>query len=116
MAAPTPKRGKILFLTNPEPSESKIFLATMHAVLQQQPDAELHCASFSALTESVVSVVENLRETVPKTAPITFHELRGMPMKAAMNIAFSREGAPPRIPNYLPVSALKHPSFANTTQ
>lgn len=88
----------------------------MHAVLQLKPDAELHCASFSALTEGVVSVVEDLRQSVPETAPITFHELRGMPMKAAMNIAFSREGAPPRIPNYLPVSALKSPSFFNTTQ
>lgn len=113
---PPKNPGRILFITNPEPSESNVFLATMHALLDMKPDSDVHCASLGALTQNVVSVVEHLRRTKPETAPITFHELRGIPMKQAMNLAFSRPGAPPRIPNYLPVSALKSPSLFNTMQ
>ncbi|KAJ5726863.1 family 1 glycosyltransferase [Penicillium malachiteum] len=86
----------------------------MHALLQIQPDADIHCASLGALAGGIDTVVENLRQSFPDTNPITFHELRGIPMKQAMNLAFSRPGAPPRIPNYLPVSALQRPGFFNT--
>ncbi|KAJ5715440.1 uncharacterized protein N7483_012621 [Penicillium malachiteum] len=114
MTDSTTRRGRILFITNTEPSESNVFLATMHALLQIQPDADIHCASLGALANGVTTVVENLRQSVPDTEAITFHELRGIPMKQAMNLTFSRPGAPPRIPNYLPVSALQRPGFFKT--
>ena len=59
---PRPKR-KVLLLTDSDPAQSSVFLATSHALLQL--GAEVHLASFSSLSEAV-------RTT---SADLTFHAL-----------------------------------------
>jgi hypothetical protein len=45
----TMARRKVLMLTNCELGQANIFIATSHALLEQDPNVELHIASFPQL-------------------------------------------------------------------
>ena len=114
MATQTPTRPrKILLLTNIDRGEANVFLATSHALLQLDPDVEIHFATFTGLEESVTSVWQHARRTVPQAKPIIFHEIKGLSMADGIKGYFSRSQVPCR-KDYLPESFLAPLGVSNS--
>ncbi|RDA90232.1 hypothetical protein CP533_6859 [Ophiocordyceps camponoti-saundersi (nom. inval.)] len=70
---------KILLLTNSELGEANVFLALSPALLQSDPDVEVHLASFASLKQHVDQVRINVEKTLPNKS-IVFHEIQGSSM------------------------------------
>ncbi|RCI11516.1 hypothetical protein L249_7712 [Ophiocordyceps polyrhachis-furcata BCC 54312] len=69
---------KILLLTNSELGEANVFLALSPALLQADPDVEVHLASFASLKQHVDQVNANFVEQALPS--IIFHEIQGSSM------------------------------------
>src|SRR5262245_6452272 len=102
---PASQQRRILFLTNVEHGEANVFLATAHALLQEDPDVELHFASFAGLEASVTSVWQQARLLVPTANPIIQHEIKGLRMGEGLLQYFVQRQIPRR-DDYLPESIL----------
>ncbi|PFH55335.1 hypothetical protein XA68_18561 [Ophiocordyceps unilateralis] len=69
----------ILLLTNEEHGQSNVFMATCESLLQLEPDAHLHLASFAGLADSVAAFNDRVRLSMPAARPVRFHHIRGVP-------------------------------------
>lgn len=115
MVAQTPSRPrKILLLTNIDRGEANVFLATSHALLQLDPDVEIHFATFGGLEESITSAWEHARQTAPQANPIIFHEIKGLSMAEGLKDYFTKNQQVPHRKGYLPESFLAPLGFSNT--
>ncbi|KAJ4308156.1 hypothetical protein N0V84_012265 [Fusarium piperis] len=74
-------RRKVLMLTNSELGQSNIFIATAHALLERDPNFELHIASFPQL-EKTLSLALAKDGQQP---PIGFHSFPGRTMFECLN-------------------------------
>lgn len=107
MAAP-----KILMVTNAELGQANVYMATTHALRQQNPSLQLHIASFPSLEKTLHAAFADMKEEAPassgSTEPIfTFHTLPGRTMFEC----FEAEADP--ADNILTVS-LEKPGFWHT--
>jgi hypothetical protein len=114
MATPNPtKPKKILLLTNVDRGEANVFLATSQALLQLDPDVEIHFATFNGLQGSVVRVWQEACRISPQAKPITFHEIKGLPMEDGVKRYLSENRVPCR-EGYLPESFLAPLGLSST--
>ncbi len=67
---------RLLILTNAELGAANVLLATLHGLLEQDPELEMHVVSFAALAPSVEAAVSHAVRVVPgvRARPV-FHAL-----------------------------------------
>ncbi|KAH7014863.1 family 1 glycosyltransferase [Ilyonectria destructans] len=111
----SPRSKKILLLTNVERGEANVFLSTAHALIEADPNVELHFATFSGLDADVTSVWEEARRKVPQAKPIVYHELTGVSMGTGVMQYFMRKN-PGQKEITLPESFMAKPGFSTTLQ
>ncbi|PHH88863.1 hypothetical protein CDD83_6953 [Cordyceps sp. RAO-2017] len=80
---------KVLFLTNIENGESNVFLATSQALLELDPDIEIHFATFRGFEESIIKTWQQTRQTAPRAKPIIYHEIKGKSMLEGVKNCFA---------------------------
>ncbi|RCI09209.1 hypothetical protein L249_1521 [Ophiocordyceps polyrhachis-furcata BCC 54312] len=101
--------AKILFFTNEELGQANVFLTTCEAVLRQDPNAEIHLASFAGLARLADAVNNQLH----RARPIQFHQIRAMSMKQAIPKAIADRAIACHRDSY-PLSFFAPLSFANS--
>ncbi|CAH0034102.1 unnamed protein product [Clonostachys rhizophaga] len=69
---------KVLMLVNAELGQANVFIATAHALLQENPGVDIHFASFPALQETLRDALGGAGDH--GSAPFTFHPLPGRAM------------------------------------
>lgn len=106
---------KILLLTNVERGEANVFLSTAHALIEADPNVELHFSTFAGLDANVTSVWEEARRKVPQAKPIVYHELTGVSMGTGVMQYFMRKN-PGQKEITLPESFMAKPGFSTTLQ
>ncbi|KAM0414716.1 hypothetical protein ACHAPT_013455, partial [Fusarium lateritium] len=74
-------RRKVLMLTNSELGQANIFIATAHALLERDPNADIHVASFPQLEKTLSSALAKPGQQ----SPISFHALPGRTMFECLN-------------------------------
>jgi hypothetical protein len=81
--APVPReyiRGRnntILYITSEHPGHSNVHAATAQSLLQNNPDIEIHFASFPRLAKTVSRVSTFAKQHEPRAKDIIFHPLNG---------------------------------------
>ncbi|KAK5999129.1 Glycosyltransferase sdnJ [Cladobotryum mycophilum] len=88
------KARKFLFITNVDRGEANVCLAAAYALIQADPDVEIHFATFAGLEDDIEAVWRHACLTVPGAKPITFHKLNGLPMSDALPECIQRNGVP----------------------
>jgi hypothetical protein len=69
---------KVLMLVNAELGQANVFIATAHALLQENPGVDIHFASFPALQETLRDALGGAGDH--GSTPFTFHPLPGRAM------------------------------------
>uniref|UniRef100_A0A8H7K1P1 UDP-glucoronosyl and UDP-glucosyl transferase family protein n=1 Tax=Bionectria ochroleuca TaxID=29856 RepID=A0A8H7K1P1_BIOOC len=69
---------KVLMLVNSELGQANVFIATAHALLQEDPGVDIHFASFPALQETLRDALGGAGDH--GSTPFTFHPLPGRAM------------------------------------
>ncbi|RDA93586.1 hypothetical protein CP533_6193, partial [Ophiocordyceps camponoti-saundersi (nom. inval.)] len=99
--------AKILLITNSELGQANVFLTTCEAILQLDPDAEIHLASFARLADTVAAVNSKLHR------PLHFHRIAAMSMLQGLEkVIADRSTACHR--NSVPLSFSEPLTFANS--
>ncbi|KAK3688204.1 hypothetical protein B0T22DRAFT_425746 [Podospora appendiculata] len=82
-SAPRPKR--VLLFTNSEHGQANVYLATSYALLtlEEEPDVEVHFASFAPIEKFVAATAEYVRHDNSRARPIVFHAIEGVDMMSA---------------------------------
>ena len=78
------KNKKILFITNAEFGEAQVHLATCHAAVQEDPNVEIHFATYGGIESAVESASDYSQRCTPHSKPFIFHEIKGITWYAAM--------------------------------
>lgn len=107
------RRKQILLLTNSELGEANVFLATCHALLQRDPQVQLHFATFSGLEDTVDKTWQHARVSAPEAEQITFHAIRGISMTDGVMHYLSANNIPVK-DGYFPESFSLPLGFVNT--
>lgn len=68
---------RVLMLTNCETGLSNIFLATVHELVQLEPQIEVHLASFKKLALAATSAFDYAIKCSPKARRPVFHQFEG---------------------------------------
>ncbi|EQL03102.1 glycosyltransferase family 1 protein [Ophiocordyceps sinensis CO18] len=89
---------KILMLTNVEFGEANVFLATSQALLEADPDVELHFATFDGLEKCLARITQTVQRRIPHARPIVLHNIKGSSMTAGVKQHLVRHGIPHRQP------------------
>ncbi len=66
---------RLVILTNAELGAANVFLATLHALLEQDPALEIHVVSFASLSRAVDAAIALALQTTPSARPPVFHPL-----------------------------------------
>lgn len=103
---------KILLITNEDRGQANAFLAASHALLQEDPDLEVHLASFPGLQKEVTSTSLQSQRTVAGVKPIVFHPIKGLAMAEGVKNYFRARRIPMK--GLLPVSYSSRLGFLNT--
>ncbi|RTE80222.1 hypothetical protein BHE90_005295 [Fusarium euwallaceae] len=74
-------RRKVLMLTNYELGQANVFIATSHALLERDPNIELHIASFPQLEKTLNLALAKDGQQLP----INFHSFPGRTMFVCLN-------------------------------
>ncbi|KAF7556680.1 hypothetical protein G7Z17_g1246 [Cylindrodendrum hubeiense] len=111
----SPRSRRILMLTNVERGEANVFMSTSHALIEADPDVEIHFATFAGLEADVAAVWDEARSKVPQAKPIVYHELTGVSMGTGVMQYFLRKN-PDQKELTLPDSFMAKPGISTTLQ